>query len=206
VRQAISYYKRFFWQAWVDCLRWGWQQVIGVLLAFAILVLQIHSGVIQKELAAGNFESIALPYAVLLAFVVLLAIVSAPVKLDAARENESLGLRKQVAALTPPKRTPEQEQKYAIASAALGNFGPKAIIVLRHLANHGSLKFNGIIPPLPRDMSPQETRTILDACCEAQLVTRIEQPRTVPGVPGYFADYVYTIALGMKTTLDELLY
>jgi hypothetical protein len=125
--------------------------------------------------------------------------------IDSAHLAESAGLKKRVDELTPPKRTPEQERKYATASAALEGLGQKARIVLCHLANHGSLKFNGFATPLPHDIGSRETREILDRCCDAGLVTRIEQPRIVPGVSGYIADYVYTIATGMASVLQELL-
>jgi len=179
--------------------------MIGVLLAFAILLCQIHFGVIPKDLTARNFVSIALPYAVLLGVVVILAIVNAPVKLDATRENECSGLRKQVVKLTPPKRTPEQEQKYSEVKTALDEIGPNAIPVLRHLEIHGSLKFDGLVPPLPNGISARDTKTILDICADHAIVTRVSSSRPSGGVAP-INEYTYSIPVGIVGVLLELLY
>lgn len=44
MRRFVGYYSRVLRRAMADFLRWGAQQVIGVLLAFAILLFQVHFG------------------------------------------------------------------------------------------------------------------------------------------------------------------
>jgi hypothetical protein len=126
--------------------------------------------------------------------------------LDNGRHEQISVLAEQVKHLTPPKRTASEERKYAQAKAALEELGQQGITVLRHLENHRSLKFNGIIPPLPKGMSARDTKAILDICADPDkdLVTRTLSSRPSGGVAPIL-EYTYTIAAGMTTVLEELL-
>ena len=114
-------------------------------------------------------------------------------------------LRQQVEQLKPPKRTPEQEQKYSEAKTALDEIGIKAIPVLRHLDKHGPLKFNGLDPPLPKGMSARDTRAILNICADHDIVTRVPSIRPSGGVSPIMED-TYSIPIGIADVLRELLY
>lgn len=105
MQSHISYYKRFLRQASRDLARWGAPQVIGVILAFAILMFQIHFHLIPQEMTRSAIESVALPYVVLAGFLIMMAIVNAPVQLDSqrisqvsTRDNQIADLKQTIAA------------------------------------------------------------------------------------------------------------
>jgi hypothetical protein len=77
----------------------GAQQVIGIALAFAIVILQIRSGVIPQHLTPEALASIAWPYAALTGLLIVIAIVKAPVKLDMERAIEASSRDEQIASL-----------------------------------------------------------------------------------------------------------
>lgn len=63
--------------------------MIGVILAFAIVLLQIHYGLIPKTLTVQAVLSVAWPYAVLLFILIIIPVVRTPVILDRRRQQET---------------------------------------------------------------------------------------------------------------------
>ena len=108
-------------------------------------------------------------------------------------------------ALQKSSRTPAEEYHYGLAKVALDELGQNGRTVLRHLWNHESLTFNGIPPPLPVGMNPQETQRYLSMCVDKGLVTRETTPKPSGGVDPVTVT-TFRIAPGMKVALGELLY
>lgn len=98
-RIACRYYRRFFPALGRDLPGLGKGQMIGAILAMAILLLQIHYGVIPHALTRQAILSFAWPYLVLLVLLALISAVKTPLTLDQAREKENAGLRLSVAEL-----------------------------------------------------------------------------------------------------------
>ena len=103
-----------------------------------------------------------------------------------------------------PKRTPEQEWKYAQAKVALEEIDLGTVDVLRHLEIHGTMTFDGIDPPLPRGFNARDAKAILRLCAARDLVTFKTISRPSGGVAPII-ETAYQIAPGMKAALDELL-
>jgi signal transduction histidine kinase len=216
LRTFISYYKRVSVQALKDFVRWGRQQVIGALLAFAILILQIYFHLIPSQLTVAGFESLAWPYLLLVCVLVVLAFVNAPVKLDSVRASDVVGrdltirnLEKEIGTLSSKaQRSPSEQHYYEQAKAALEDLDTTAGIVLRHLKKHGQLIFRqyGPFPPLPAGMNAEETRSWLDRCVARDLATRNHDRKETGGIRHSVEEITYQIAPGMKAALDELLY
>ncbi|MGB9254979.1 MAG: hypothetical protein WCC25_09115 [Candidatus Korobacteraceae bacterium] len=77
-----KYYRRF-WRRFRDDLKAATgEQVVGALLAVAILICQLHFGVIKPGEFRANFLSIAWPYAALVFFLVVRHMIAVPHKLD----------------------------------------------------------------------------------------------------------------------------
>lgn len=101
----------------------------------------------------------AWPYKALAVSLILIAIVKAPVTLDAQSERELaeragyiIKLDAKITKLSEkPMRSPAEEHKYAVAKAALDELGQGAVTVLRHLKIHGTvtIKQQGEIQPWP---------------------------------------------------------
>lgn len=65
---------------------WGRDQMIGLLLAFAVFVLQWHFGLISVTQVDSIWKSVWLPYVLLLGFFTLFQLIRAPWRLDQERE------------------------------------------------------------------------------------------------------------------------
>lgn len=83
-----SYYRRLWHQVRIDLLRWGRQELIGVLVAVAILFFQIHYGLIPSSLTFAAVKSVGWPYLLLILIILLTAGLKAPVDLDNQRAEE----------------------------------------------------------------------------------------------------------------------
>lgn len=83
----LDYYKRLFRKFWHDFVKSTREQVIGALLAGAILFFQIRNGVIKHQEVRGNAWSLAWPYIALLVGIFAVHLVRAPWKLDQDRES-----------------------------------------------------------------------------------------------------------------------
>ena len=108
-----------------------------------------------------------------------------------------------------PTRTPLEQQHFADAKAAIEQFGEfrqDIETALRHLRKYEILTFSGYhSPPLPKGMSAKNLRENLNLCVAESLVTQMLGELRSDG-PYPVHDEIYTIAPGMKTALDELLY
>ena len=103
--------------------------------------------------------------------------------------------------LKKPKRTVAEEHHYAEAQLALTKLGEDGAVALRHLATHEALTFAALVdPPIPKGMSARALHEILALCVAENLATC----QTVKNPGGI--DYIYKIAPGMKSALDDLLY
>lgn len=84
-----DYYKRFGRVLWKGFKAATAEQIIGVLLAIAILVCQIILGVIHREDVRANERSIAWPYVVLVLGLFIWQLIKTPYKLDQRNREES---------------------------------------------------------------------------------------------------------------------
>lgn len=89
------YYGRVFWAAWNDFKAATREQIIGALLAFAILLCQIQFGAIHRADVQASVWSVAWPYTLLLAGLLLWHLIRAPWGLDAKRVKELGDSRKE---------------------------------------------------------------------------------------------------------------
>jgi hypothetical protein len=78
----LNYYKRFVYTFWKDFKKSTGEQVIGALLVIAILVLQIHYGIIKPGEIQPNAQAIGWPYAALVGVFFIIHLIRAPWKLD----------------------------------------------------------------------------------------------------------------------------
>lgn len=85
-RAMLNYYKRFVLAFWKDFAKSTKEQLIGALLAVAILALQIHYGVIKDAEIKGNEWAIGWPYITLVAVLFMVHLVRAPWKLNEEHE------------------------------------------------------------------------------------------------------------------------
>jgi hypothetical protein len=83
-----DYYHRWIQSFWTDIFRLGKGQVLGALLAFAILLLQLKLGVVPHALARQAWASILWPYILLVAAVILASCLRTPVLVDRKRVEE----------------------------------------------------------------------------------------------------------------------
>jgi hypothetical protein len=133
--------------------------VIGFLLAVAILVLQLHFGVIQKSLAGLAIMSIAWPYLLLALVLTIAAMATAPVHLDNQRISQikdvsgdkekadarfSALLAENEALKQQPRRSRSQQIAYDQAKKELANCGEAGrkfigALVHRDEVEHGEL-------------------------------------------------------------------
>jgi hypothetical protein len=98
-----NYYRRFRKQFTKDLLRLGSEQVIGVLLAIAILALQLYFRLIPASQTRQTWVSILLPYFVLVVVLCLLSLLRAPVAVDRERYSEVKGQAEQIEKLKREK-------------------------------------------------------------------------------------------------------
>ena|ERR1035438_849800 len=80
----MDYWKRFFGVFWAGLRKSTGEQVIGALLAIAVVIYQIHYGIITEAQVRGAYWSIAWPYVILVGGFVLWHFVKTPVEVDAA--------------------------------------------------------------------------------------------------------------------------
>jgi len=146
-----GYYKRWFIRFVKDLLRLGVSQVIGLLLALAILLLQIHGGLIPPNLSGPALESVLLPYLLVLVALLILSAAHAPVTLDRERaaelgvkENaiasvsgENAHLRLALEQATSPGMSPYEQAQDDLARAKLEGAKPAEIDALKFLLQHG---------------------------------------------------------------------
>ena|SRR5713226_5996324 len=83
----LDYYKNFVKTFWKDFRKSTREQVIGALLVIAILLLQIHYGVIKPGEIQPNVKSIAWPYVALVGAFFILHLIRAPWKLHQDQER-----------------------------------------------------------------------------------------------------------------------
>jgi hypothetical protein len=107
--------------------------------------------------------------------------------------------REDLIRLLAPLPSPLEQRRQRTAQASLDELGDDGRVVLDFLLLHGSMAFGLSSPPAPTGISMQRVREILDRCQQNNLVTRSEIP-----TPGG-RETVYTIAIGMKAALEELL-
>ena len=117
-----DYYRRLFRQFLRDLFKLGSGQVIGALLSIAILVLQIHYGVIPRTLTLQSVESVLWPYLILVFGLCLLSAFRAPAQLDAEHRGK-------IAQLSSELELPDKAQaEYLRAHVAKLSENAKAIM------------------------------------------------------------------------------
>jgi hypothetical protein len=93
----LAYYKKVVKVMWKDFRSSVAEQLIGALLGIAILVFQIHFGVIKPEDERGNFWSICWPYVLLISGFLVCHLVRAPWKIHHDQETQINCLQEEVA-------------------------------------------------------------------------------------------------------------
>jgi hypothetical protein len=83
-----EYYGRFFRQFLRDLFKLESGQVIGALSTIAILIFQLHYGLIPRTLTVQAFASIGWPYGTVVVILCLLSAGRAPAVLDAECQKE----------------------------------------------------------------------------------------------------------------------
>lgn len=85
---SMGYWTRYWKHCWVGVKKSTGEQVIGAVIALAIVVYQIHYGIISKDQVRGAYWSIAWPYAILVGVLLLRHLVKTPAEMDAERADE----------------------------------------------------------------------------------------------------------------------
>ena len=160
------YYRRLAAHAWHEVVSLGWwSQVIGLLVGFAITLLQIQLKLIPPQLSWQALRAFALPYFAVLVLMVALALFRAPVAIDNRRERHlratSYRLRTNKAAheerlrevererdaagaelkkhLESPKRTPTEQHYFDTAEAEWRKLSNAGKQIVRYLWAHERL-------------------------------------------------------------------
>jgi hypothetical protein len=146
-------------------------------------------------------------YAISLLAYLIFHLCRTPQKLDADRDAKERLLTATIAerdetilALNAkPKRTPAEQHRYEVGEKALERFGQDAVIALRHLRTHETLRLGTYPPQLPPGMKYERLLWAYNACLGEGLVTcRENYPKT--------GERRFQIAPTMTQILDELLY
>jgi hypothetical protein len=124
VRGCGRYYRRFWTTAWKGFKAATGEQVIGALLAIAILCCQIKLGVIHAGDIRSNAWAIAWPYIILVGALLLWHLLLAPYELDALKEADIDGKSAEILALSKKVEALQQE-----IDAKIPRLGFKATIV-----------------------------------------------------------------------------
>jgi hypothetical protein len=205
----LSYYRQL-WRTAITDFQSFWNAhrivtsvpapIIGFLVSL-ILSRGIHT--------LANFwtalETAAISALAALSLTLSVSLFRAPKLLDDKRSSEIRELTTANQAFLQ-ERNRARDHRYTAAKTALAQLDPKALIVLRHLANHGSLTFRGNFnPPLPPKIDASTTHSLLNLCLVKDLVT-CHKTYTSTGALYPAIDEIYQIAPGMKAALDELLY
>lgn len=183
---AVTFYG--YYRRWIRCLlrdisRFGPPHVIGLLLALAILFLQIHWGLISPSLSGHALESVLFPYILVLFALFLISAARAPLALERQRvselrikqdtieetSRENALLKAAVEEATTSKLTPYEEAQADLARAKLQGVPPSEIETLKFLLQHGGAEdrivrnkgdsyFNGIVHLLKLGLLNDELR------------------------------------------------
>ena len=102
--------------------------MIGLLLAVAVLILQLYLGVIPEEFSLRAVASVALPYTALFALLSVWVAASSIVDLDAEQG-------KKIVELTPSPLSAPQRQRLAEVSEIFGGCSRDALNILNRVAS-----------------------------------------------------------------------
>jgi hypothetical protein len=78
-RKVLSQFRR-------DCIHWGREQVIGILVSCLIFLFQWHYGLISKSSFNQNLKILAYPYLIIISTIILWLAVRASWKIDCAQQ------------------------------------------------------------------------------------------------------------------------
>jgi hypothetical protein len=164
-----GYYRRYFGWFLRDFFRIGISQVIGLLLAVAILVLQLHWHLIPSQLSLRAYESILWPYAIVLVVLSMLCAIRAPVGLDREREMVDGRLQEKITeleveqsrlrAVAYPEVPAEELDRRRTVREILStfNFSKEVKAALRR-----TLNFGGAIQPSTTGLGMMGSRVVSD--------------------------------------------
>ena len=80
----MGYWKRYFKVFWAGLMKSTGEQVIGALITLAIVIYQIHYGIITDAQTKGAYWSIAWPYLIMVGGLLLWHLVKTPVEIDSS--------------------------------------------------------------------------------------------------------------------------
>lgn len=92
----LKYWGSVFRFAYQCSRHWGRDHVIGLLLAIAVLVVQIKLGVIKPTEIDGNIWSVLLPYGILLAIFAAISLLRAPWLMHRKVESELSAIKQKL--------------------------------------------------------------------------------------------------------------
>jgi len=145
----LRYYSRFLRQTCKNVIKDGVPQVIGAVLAFAILILQIRFGAVPHDLAWPNVWSIAWPYSALCAALVAWAALRAPVQLDEEANRRADHAEHRMAELqaqgATPKVSPWEHEQRRLVNEKMRDFSPEEQEVMRHILHHGEVSRGSLV-------------------------------------------------------------
>jgi hypothetical protein len=87
----MDYWKRYWRVYWAGLKKSTGEQVIGALLAVAIVIYQIRYGIITTDQINGAYWAIAWPYVILVGGLLLWHLIKTPAEMDAAVTAELTG-------------------------------------------------------------------------------------------------------------------
>ena len=195
-----SYAKRF-WKRWYsDGKDWI---ANNVLLGIVMLIVPPIAVYLGNRNAAIDWHLVGttlLLYLFVFAVYACVHLCLTPAKLDADRAAVVAELQEQIRKLTPPKRTPAQQDAYDIAKAAISLLKPHGVPALRYLRMHGQITFyaTSCTPPPPSGLTMQNLFWVYNHCVSVGVVSCNEK------FGG--GEKTFTIPSRMESVLDEVLY
>lgn len=185
-----SYFQRFWSRFFRDAAPWARDNIFWGLLVLLVPAVFVYFRNRHAQIDWNVIESTILLYAVALFIYIVSHLCRTPGKLDADREKREASLISAIAERdqtilkfnAKPPRSAAEQHHYDVAKKALEQFGPKAVIALRHLKTHGKLTFGTFYPPLPAGMKGEDAVWAYNACVGEGLVTVHDRLGAIPFV------------------------
>ncbi|HUU14062.1 MAG TPA: hypothetical protein VM182_10175 [Terriglobia bacterium] len=182
----FSYYRRFIGQVWKRVWPFTWTRVIlAMAYVIAALALQIHYGMIPRELAWRSFGIASLPYIAFLVVALAWFAVNSPVELDRERGAQIKRLHDENTVLRKKPYESHLEQRVKQGLGAVTNEGRG---LLGYLLPIGEIAEKNIVI---HGMTSESIWQAIVSCKGAGLVIqRDEGPAGIPtryvSIPGEF--------------------
>jgi hypothetical protein len=178
--------RRFLAQICRDVFRLGGAQVVGAVITIAILVFQLHYGIIPPSATMASLKSIALPYAVLVLLLVLLSTLTAGVKLDneriqqlsafkQARQAAEAELERLHSESVGPIVSPIERIRRESVKHQIDEYSEDEKSVLRYLLQNGQMEPIRLAPSC--GLAPEIVSSAIAKATAHHLVVTLRAPR-----------------------------